>query len=157
MLRWESRGKAATLAVKTTRNLPEPQKAKKRNRRFFLNSGAGLGIISTINILFVIGFVGIYLKQIPHKIPLKYRFGFVMVITIETVLKERGLRYVSKSLCNARMDWFTFLTEITLSEWSDRVIFKPADASPRKYTQLLIELKVIMLQICDFISSLISS
>ena len=60
-----------------------------------------------------------------------------MVITIETVLKERGLRYVSKSLCNARMDWFTFLTEITLSEWSDRVIFKPADASPRKYTQLL--------------------
>ncbi|EFR8874888.1 hypothetical protein H1Z24_004283 [Salmonella enterica] len=32
-----------------------------------LNSGAGLGIISTINTLFVIGFVGISRKQRPHE------------------------------------------------------------------------------------------
>ncbi len=31
-----------------------------------MNFGAGLGIISTINTLFVIGFVGISRKQRPH-------------------------------------------------------------------------------------------
>lgn len=31
-----------------------------------LNSGAGLGIISTTNTLFIIGFVGISCKQCPH-------------------------------------------------------------------------------------------
>jgi len=42
------------------------QKQKTRHRRVLLNSGAGLGIISTINMLFVIGFIGISRKQRPH-------------------------------------------------------------------------------------------
>lgn len=31
-----------------------------------MNSGAGLGIISTTNALFVFGFIGISRKQCPH-------------------------------------------------------------------------------------------
>lgn len=34
-----------------------------------LNSGAGLGIISTINMLFIIGFISISRKQRPHEDP----------------------------------------------------------------------------------------
>ena len=41
-----------------------------------LNSGAGLGIISTINTLFVIGFIGISYKQRPHKGPHKKSLYF---------------------------------------------------------------------------------
>lgn len=36
-----------------------------------MNSGAGLGIISTANALFIIGFVGISYKQRPHEGPQK--------------------------------------------------------------------------------------
>jgi len=45
---------------------PARQKQKPRHRRVLLNSGAGLGIISTINVLFVIGFIGISCKQRLH-------------------------------------------------------------------------------------------
>ncbi|MDH1972138.1 hypothetical protein N5J30_15985, partial [Klebsiella michiganensis] len=52
-----------------------------------LNSCAGLGIISTINMLFVIGFVGIACKQCSTKAPTKNCFGLVRGIT-----KNRCLR-----------------------------------------------------------------
>jgi hypothetical protein len=46
--------------------LPEFQKQKPAFWAGSLNSGAGLGIISTANMLFVIGFIGISYKQRPH-------------------------------------------------------------------------------------------
>ncbi|CAM7246921.1 Uncharacterised protein [Enterobacter cloacae] len=62
--------------VRKIRNLAEPRKQKTRHRRVLLNSGAGLGIISTINMLFVIGFIGISLKQRTHEGPHKKSLCF---------------------------------------------------------------------------------
>ena len=62
--------------VRKIRNLAEPRKQKTRHRRVLLNSGAGLGIISTINVLFVIGFVAISCKQRPHESPHKKLLWF---------------------------------------------------------------------------------
>ncbi|MEB4674575.1 hypothetical protein MXL54_07320 [Enterobacteriaceae bacterium G50] len=42
------------------------EKQKPSHRLGSLNSGAGLGIISTTNTLFVIGFIDISRKQRPH-------------------------------------------------------------------------------------------
>ena len=50
---------------------PLAEKQKPSHRLGSLNSGAGLGIISTINTLFVIGFIGISYKQRPHEGPHK--------------------------------------------------------------------------------------
>uniref|UniRef100_UPI001C4978E6 hypothetical protein n=1 Tax=Salmonella enterica TaxID=28901 RepID=UPI001C4978E6 len=47
-------------------------------------------IISTINVLFVIGFVGISRKQRPHEGPIKNRFVFVMGITKNRYLANRA-------------------------------------------------------------------
>ncbi len=62
--------------VRKIRNLAEPRKQKTRHRRVLLNSGAGLGIISTINTLFVIGFIGIPRKLRPHEGPHKKSLCF---------------------------------------------------------------------------------
>lgn len=48
-----------------------PESKKPAIRLVSLNSGAGLGIISTANALFIIGFVGISCKQRPHEGPQK--------------------------------------------------------------------------------------
>lgn len=53
-----------------------PQKQKPATRAGFLKSGAGLGIISTIKVLFVIGFIGISRKQRPHEGPHKKSLWF---------------------------------------------------------------------------------
>lgn len=63
-------------------------------RLVFLNSGAGLGIISTINMLFVIGFVGISCKQRPHEGPHKEPLWFCEGYHEKSMVKGRGLRYV---------------------------------------------------------------
>lgn len=56
-----------------------------------LNSGAGLGIIFTINVLFVIGFFWVCISiGAPTKAPIKNRFGFVMAITKNHHLANRG-------------------------------------------------------------------
>jgi hypothetical protein len=55
---------------------PAAEKQKPSHRLGSLNSGAGLGIISTINSLFVLGFVGICRKQRPHKGPHKKSLCF---------------------------------------------------------------------------------
>ncbi|WP_176167586.1 hypothetical protein [Salmonella enterica] len=51
-------------------------KAKTRLLGGFFKSGAGPGIISMINVLFVIGFVGISRKQRPHEGPHKKSLWF---------------------------------------------------------------------------------
>ncbi|HCL5310252.1 TPA: hypothetical protein N2G38_002556 [Salmonella enterica] len=48
----------------------------KGNWRMGSEGGAGLGIISTINTLFVIGFVGVSYKQRPHEGPHKKSLWF---------------------------------------------------------------------------------
>lgn len=60
-----------------------------------------------INTLFIIDFIGISLKHLLAKAPIKNRFIFVMVITKNRCLRV-GLRYVSWSIYNARMSWFKF-------------------------------------------------
>ncbi len=55
-----------------------------------LNSSAGLGIISTINMLFVIGFVGISREQSPHESPHIKSLWFGERYHEKSVFKERG-------------------------------------------------------------------
>lgn len=53
-----------------------PLRFSSLNQRALMQiSGAGLGIISTINTLFIVGFVSISRKQRPHEGPIKNRFG----------------------------------------------------------------------------------
>ncbi|EPJ9674280.1 TPA: hypothetical protein I8190_002890 [Citrobacter freundii] len=59
-----------------------------------LNSDAGLGIISTINVLFVIGFVGISCKQRPHEGPHKKSLCFCDGYYEKSSFSEWGLRYM---------------------------------------------------------------
>lgn len=55
-----------------------------------MNFGAGLGIISTINMLFVIGFVEIYCKQRPHEGPHIKSLLFCDGYHEKSVFMERG-------------------------------------------------------------------
>ena len=79
-------------------------------------------------------FVAVYRKQSPHKSPHKVSLWFCDGYHDINAVKERGC-YVSKSVYDTGMDWFKFLPRL-LSEWPDKVIFKPAGSSSRKQTLL---------------------
>lgn len=70
----------------------------------------------------------------PIKAPVKVSLWFCDGYHDINAVKERGCE-VSKSVYDTGMDWFKFLPGL-LSEWPDKVIFKPAGSSSRKQTLL---------------------
>lgn len=73
-------------------------------------------------------------SRAPTKAPVKVSLWFCDVYHDINAVKERGC-YVSSSVYDTGMDWYKFLPKL-LSEWSDTVVFKPADISSRKQTLL---------------------